>query len=140
MVTRQQARKQLQESGHQRTRQRERVVDLCFEHDGHFTADDLLSYSRDRGESLSRATVYNTLHLLVEIGVLRELPETGTASCYELNRPAHPHAVCRVCGEIVDLEVDLEDSLRQVDDDFAAESVHVIIEGTCSDCSASRAA
>ncbi|MDC0144391.1 transcriptional repressor, partial [Verrucomicrobia bacterium] len=52
------------------TAQRRAIVDTVFGTDQHFTAEQLLEWARERDKSVSRATVYRTLPLLTESGLV----------------------------------------------------------------------
>lgn len=126
--------KTLSEHGYQVTPQRRYVVEQCLDTDGHFTAEDLFERDHPEGVGLSRATVYNTLHLLVEIDFLRELSDMGNSSYYEVNDQLHPHAHCRVCGDLIDIPVNLEDQVDAWDLPFEVESIRMTVDGICPDC------
>ncbi len=127
----------LESAGHQVTRQRRRIVRRCLDHEGHFTAEDLFEGKTD-GE-LSRATVYNTLQVLVDVGFLRKLDDVGSASLYEVGTRAHPHGRCRSCGRLIDLPVDLEREVSRWEVPFEVESVRMTLEGLCRNCEESEA-
>ena len=63
----------LTSKGMRRTIQREAIIDAAFGTKEHFTAEELLSMARRIEKSVSRATVYRTLPLLVQSGLLHEL-------------------------------------------------------------------
>jgi len=91
------------------TAQRQAIVDTVFGTDEHFTAEQLLSWSRDRDKSVSRATVYRTLPLLTESGLVRELDFGKEQKIYDPNyadHPNHNHLICQDCDKIVEFESD----------------------------------
>jgi Fur family ferric uptake transcriptional regulator len=93
--------------GLRRTPQRDAIVECVFSTDEHFTADELCERIRTSGISGSRATVYRTLSLLVEAGLLQEIDIGGDQTTYDpnfLNRPGHNHLVCIDCGRVVEFE------------------------------------
>jgi Fur family ferric uptake transcriptional regulator len=100
------------------TTQRRVIVDLVFRTNQHFTADQLLAWSRRRDKSVSRATVYRNLPLLVEAGLVRELDFGKDYRLYDPNyidRPDHNHIICLDCGRIFEFECPaIEPSIRQV--------------------------
>jgi Fe2+ or Zn2+ uptake regulation protein len=55
------------------TSQRQAIVDTVFSTDEHFTAEQLIEWAKHRDRSVSRATVYRTLPLLTESGLVREM-------------------------------------------------------------------
>ena len=93
--------------GLRRTPQRDAIVRAVFSNDEHFTADELWDRIRRSDARSSRATVYRTLALLVEAGLLREIDLGGDQTTYDpnfLDRPSHNHLVCIDCGRIVEFE------------------------------------
>jgi len=63
----------LQNKGLRKTSQRDAIIDAAFTTKEHYTAEDLLAMARKLDRSVSRATVYRTLPLLVESGMLKEM-------------------------------------------------------------------
>lgn len=124
----------LEAAGYQLTDQRKLVVRRCLERSGHFTADDLIEQDSPSERPLSRATVYNTLRILVEVGFLRKLDEVGSASVYEVSDSSHPHGRCHDCGRLIDLPVDLEREVQRWDLPFQVESVRMTVDGRCESC------
>ena len=95
----------LQGKGLRRTRQREVIVEAAFSTDDHFTADDLWEKSRKIDRTVSRATLYRTLSLLVEAGLLREIDLGKDIKYYDpnfLEHPNHNHLICVDCDKVVE--------------------------------------
>jgi len=93
--------------GLRRTSQREAIIEAAFGTTDHFNAEELLIKARVIDRSVSRATVYRTLPLLVECGLLRELDLGGDTKIYDPNFLAHPthnHLVCVDCRKIIEFE------------------------------------
>ena len=67
------------------TSQRHAIIESVFSTQQHFTAEQLLEWSRARDKSVSRATVYRTLPLLTESGLLREMDFGKDYKFYDLN-------------------------------------------------------
>ena len=102
------------------TAQREAIVETVFATEQHFTAEQLLSWSRRRDKSVSRATVYRTLPLLTESGLVREMDFGKDYKFYDPNyadHPNHHHLICQDCEKIVEFESEriaaLEDEITQ---------------------------
>ena len=102
------------------TAQRKVIIDTAFSTREHFTADQLLAWSRARDRSVSRATVYRTLPLLTESGLIREMDFGKDHKFYDPNyaeHPRHNHIICEDCEKIVEFESDkiekLEDEISQ---------------------------
>lgn len=95
----------IQESGLRRTAQRDAIIEAAFSHTDHYTAEDLLVRARSIEPSVSRATVYRTLPLLVESGLLKELDLGKEQMFYDPNyidHPGHRHLICLDCNRIVE--------------------------------------
>jgi Fur family ferric uptake transcriptional regulator len=89
------------------TAQRQAIIDTVFSTTRHFTADELLAWSRQRDKSVSRATVYRTLPLLTESGLVREMDFGKNHKFYDPNyaeHPRHNHIICQDCEKIVEFE------------------------------------
>jgi Fur family ferric uptake transcriptional regulator len=89
------------------TAQRQAIIDTVFSTEEHFTAEQLLEWSRARDRSVSRATVYRTLPLLTESGLVREMDFGKDYKFYDPNYAEHPnhnHIICDDCEKIVEFE------------------------------------
>ena len=89
------------------TAQRRAIIDTAFGTQQHFTAEQLLAWSRGRDKSISRATVYRTLPLLTESGLVREMDFGKDRKFYDPNYAEHPHhnhIICQDCEKIVEFE------------------------------------
>src|SRR6266702_8973613 len=89
------------------TAQRQAIIETAFSTDRHFTAEQLLAWSRERDKSVSRATVYRTLPLLTESGLVREMDFGKDYKFYDPNyadHPNHSHIICQDCEKIVEFE------------------------------------
>ncbi len=95
------------EKGLRKTVQRDAIIAAAFGTTEHYTAEDLLAMARKIEPSVSRATVYRTLPLLVECGVLKEMDFGRDHKIYDPNyneHPHHNHLICVDCGKIVEFE------------------------------------
>jgi Fe2+ or Zn2+ uptake regulation protein len=127
----------LRESGHRVTSQRLLVHRAVCEQQRHLTAEQVLGSVSRALPSISLPTIYATLELLEDLGLVRRV-STGTgALLFESRRSPHAHAACRRCGQIVDVPV------QQIDPDafagaraagFAPEEAQLIVFGLCESC------
>jgi Fur family transcriptional regulator, iron response regulator len=93
----------LRQCGIQPTPQRIAVVDFVFESKAHPSADTILDNVRKACPTISRATVYNTLNLLVEKGLLRtQILKEGTI-IFDPNISRHHHFVDEESGKVYDI-------------------------------------
>jgi Fur family peroxide stress response transcriptional regulator len=95
----------------------------------HVTADDI----HDQLPSLSFATIYSTLDLLEQLGLVRRVSTLEGAAVYDSRTDAHDHATCRVCGRMFDLE-HRELPKPALPRGFRAERAQVEVVGVCADC------
>jgi Fur family ferric uptake transcriptional regulator len=99
----------LADQGLRRTKQRDVIVEAAFATDDHFKAEELLDKARKLDSTVSRATVYRTLTLLVECGLLREVDLGRDQTYYDpnfLDKPQHNHLICLDCDRVVEFEDD----------------------------------
>lgn len=103
------------------TAQRAAIIDAAFSTDKHFTAEELLDWSRDRDKSVSRATIYRTLPLLTESGLVREMDFGKDRKIYDPNYAEHPnhnHIICVDCEKILEFD---SDKIARLQDEIAHE-------------------
>src|SRR5690349_14090743 len=89
------------------TSQRQIIVDTVFSTEEHFTAAQLLDWSRDKDSTISRATVYRTLALLTQSGLVHEMDFGKDYKFYDPNYAEHPnhnHIICQDCAKIVEFD------------------------------------
>ena len=97
------------------TSQRRAIVDTVFGTDQHFNAEQLLEWAREIDESVSRATVYRTLPLLTESGLVHEMDFGKDYKIYDPNyadHPNHNHIICDDCDKVVEFESPQLDTLE----------------------------
>jgi Fur family ferric uptake transcriptional regulator len=128
--------------GEKFTEPRRVLVRHIFDTHKHFDADELVADLRTAGRQVSRATVYRTLRLLVESGLLRELRLTNrTAYEHDFGYPSHDHMHCSECGRIIEFRNDEIRRLREaisLENGFRASAHRFVITGVCPACSRAR--
>lgn len=121
---------------------REAIARRALAYDGHFEVSDLLESLRAAGvKDAHLATVYRTLPLLVEAGLIQPtLLSSGDRQLYEpaFERPHHDHLVCTRCGQVVEFE---HEALEVLQAEIAARHgfrltshIHELL-GVCRECS-----
>src|SRR5256714_6003629 len=128
------------ESKHLRiTSQRQVIIETVFGTEEHFTAEQLLAWARERDSSVSRATVYRTLPLLTESGLVREMDFGKDYKFYDPNYAEHPHhnhIICQDCEKIVEFE---SDKIEQIENEithrlgFSIKTQRLQITGSCEE-------
>jgi len=128
----------LARKGVRATRQRLEVLsELARERDD-VTAQGLWRRLREHGSSTGLATVYRTLALLHERGVVDALTHHGTEQCYRLCTDSHHHhLLCTTCHRVVEIEqCGIDGWIAEVTagHGFVATEHRVEIAGVCSSC------
>lgn len=119
------------------TKQREALVTLIFRNDEHFRPEDLIPRLRKSDGAVSRATIYRTILLLVESGMLREISLGGGERLYDpnfLKSPHHNHLICVDCREIIEFEdpnIDVMQNCITRRLGFSPTQKAIRIEGSC---------
>jgi len=101
----------------------------------HVTADEV----RREIPSLSFATVYSTLELFEELGLVRRVGTLEGAAVYDSRTDPHHHAHCRRCGRVVDIDAGRAServTRAAAHAGFVVERAEVQVVGLCADCSA----
>ena len=105
---------------------------------GHATPDEVLAKVREQSSAVNISTVYRSLELLEELGLVRHTHITDRTPTYHSKAtPDHVHLVCRGCGKVLEAKPaefeELCSSLRQ-DHGFVADVGHLTVFGRCSEC------
>lgn len=129
----------LQASGRRVTSQRRLLLQVLSECKDHLDAEEIYALAKERDPNISLATVYRTLKVLKEVGVVQEriLDREGQKHHYEIATQAHYHFTCLGCGEVVEFESPLiEQASQELADRLHLYIVHtrVHLEGYCPDC------
>ncbi len=122
------------------TRERFLLLDEIMKMTGHFDADQVYAILGKKSLKASRATVYNTLDLLVNCGLISKYRFGENHSRYEKahGRPRHDHMICLDCGEILEFVTPkLESIQKEVCEEkkFEPQNSTLQIFGICSRCS-----
>jgi Fur family ferric uptake transcriptional regulator len=130
--------RRLRAAGKRITSQRKLVLAILSRKDGHLDAHDIYERGRRQDTRLSLSTVYRTLGILKETGVVRELHLDDEHHHYELDgEDEHSHLVCLVCGRVIEVDSSAFSEAAQLVGDahgFEIASAQVELIGTCTDC------
>jgi Fe2+ or Zn2+ uptake regulation protein len=130
----------LRERGHRVTPQRIAVHRLLREQDRHLTAEQVREALVERLPGTSSPTIYATLDLLAELGLVRRIHAGAGATLYDSRGEAHHHTVCRRCGRVDDLEARTADATGVMRaarrGGFDPQQVEVVVSGLCAGCAA----
>jgi len=104
VLSEQQATARLREHGILPTQQRLQIAQVLLTRDQHLSAEQVLELVNATGKNVSKATVYNTLGLFAEKGILREVNVDPTRAFYDTNSSAHHHFYNIDTGELSDID------------------------------------
>jgi len=132
-------RQYLEKKGQRLTRERSAVLEKAFSYKGHFDPETLYVDMRKRGMKASRASVYRTLNLMYECGLVEKVNKTEQGTIYEhsVGRKHHDHMVCIQCGKIIEF---YSEKLEKLQDKICREmrfkgKNHTLeIRGYCRHC------
>jgi len=119
------------------TKQRRTVLRVIRESDDHLTANEVFERARLLLPGIAFATVYNSLRYLKNVRLIGEVQFGAACSRYDRTLTRHDHAICNVCGKLVDLELSIPDGLiREAAkrSKFEAGSIEVTLRGLCPKC------
>lgn len=131
-------RQALQQKGVRLTPQRIMVVDALHSVDQHISAEEIYAKVRAQYPYANISTIYRTLELLKELGLVTEISlGDGRTRYHPVEKGHHHHLICNNCGKIIDLPestlIPLAENLAH-DYSFKADLKHLAIFGTCADC------
>ncbi len=112
-------KKRLQERQHKMTPQRQIVLQIFLDHPGeHLSAEDIHGILRANHSEIGLATVYRSLELLSELGLLQKMEFGDGCSRYEVTDTnaaghQHHHLICLKCGKVIEFSDDLLDELEK---------------------------
>jgi Fe2+ or Zn2+ uptake regulation protein len=129
----------LRARGHRMTSQRLVLHRVLTELGRHASAEEIARASAERLPGLSLPTVYATLELFEDLGLVRRVDAGGPAALFDPRTEPHAHFACRRCGAVVDLDAPVDGS-PAADAARAAgaepDHVDVVVRGLCAACRA----
>lgn len=133
----------LKEKGYKLTPQRRAILNEIINNEGnHLTAEELYDLVKVGCPEIGLATVYRTVQLLEEMGVVCKLDLDDGRSRYELchqdDSHQHHHLICNGCGKVIEVQGDLLDEIEEVIEKkykFTIENHTLKFYGLCSECS-----
>jgi Fur family ferric uptake transcriptional regulator len=124
--------------GHSMTSQRRLLLELLRDAEGHIDAKELYRRASAKDDSIGQATVYRSLNLFKELGLIDEM-RLGKIRCYyEIKQsPEHQHLVCRGCGKVIEFQnphfQKLIKAVRR-EHGFKVTKAELYLEGYCPEC------
>jgi Fur family ferric uptake transcriptional regulator len=119
------------------TRQRDDIASWFFGHKGHLSAEQIYREVKAIHPGIGFSTVYRTMKLLVEAGLVSERHFSDAEALYENVTGHHDHCICTSCGAIIEFENEkIEELQRMVAErhGFLLTSHKMELYGLCSPC------
>lgn len=136
-----QLKKIFEKNGHKFTKQRQIIFNAIKNANSkHLTPEELFSIVHQNNKQVGIATVYRTLNIFEELGIVNKQEFTDSVNTYELigqNDAHHDHLICENCGKIVEEKILENDELAEIlkdKYDFDLDYYSLRIYGICSDC------
>jgi Fur family transcriptional regulator, ferric uptake regulator len=132
----------LKEKGYKLTPQRRAIVDNIIKNEGtHLTTEELYDFVKKECPEIGLATVYRTVQLLEDLGVVSKLDLNDGCYRYELvhedENHHHHHLICSNCGKVIEVQGDLLEVLEHEIEskyDFKIKNHSVKFYGICNEC------
>ncbi len=130
----------LRDRGFRVTLQRQIILEAVETFPGHFSPEDVHGVFRDRFPQVNVSTVYRTLEMLEEAGLVSHTHfDNGVAKWHRAEAGSHQHLVCRECNREQELDMEVLAPLAQdlhKRYGFEADLAHFAIVGLCRECAA----
>ena len=128
----------LRARGYRITPQREIIIEAIAHAPSHLSVDEIFAVVQEHSKAINLATVYRTLDMLIEEGLVGRNDLGSGHIVYATNQHGpHLHLVCRQCGDIIEADYQLIDPLNAQlfeQNGFQADLTHLSIFGLCTRC------
>ena len=133
----------LSRKGLKLTKERQRILSEVFSRHGHFNPEELLTTMRRKQIKVSKASIYRTLPLLVESGLIEQVERNDKHAHYEhiFGHEHHDHLICIKCGKVMEV---FSPKLEAIQEELCSAErftgiTHTLeIKGYCQGCRQAR--
>ena len=103
---------------------------------GHLSVEQLYQLLKQKFNSLSLATIYKNINIMMENAFVSEVKLPEQKSVYELTKETHAHLQCRECHQVQDIHLDLSTIVKSASrhSAFEIESANLVLTGLCEAC------
>lgn len=121
------------------TKSRLELLDIIANYKKHFEIEELVTYIQRTKKLASRATIYRTIKLLMDFGVIKEIIKQNNKTIYEFcpSESHHDHLICTSCNKIIEfLNEDIEKLQEEICKSHKFLPTHHRLEifGLCKEC------
>ena len=116
------------------TPQRLEILKYLDENHTHPTVDKIYCDLKEKNPALSKTTVYNSVDILKENGIIQSINITSSELRYDFKQGMHHHFLCNICGEITDINIECPNLGKMLECGHEVEEVHGYFKGTCMKC------
>jgi Fur family peroxide stress response transcriptional regulator len=119
------------------TPQRQAVIDFLVDNTSHPVVEDIAAYVQSKMPNVALSTIYNILHELTELSLIRQV-DVGGIMHFDPQNDTHAHLHCSSCGALIDiaLPVDLERKVQAMVESTGAQfqASNIDVLGLCASC------
>jgi len=125
----------LREHNLKATPQRLAITDELYTK-GHVSIESLYELMVKKFNSISLATIYKNINLMLENSFIQEIKIPHSKSVYELTKESHSHLVCKKCSVVEDITIDLNTIIDTITktSSFKVDSTNLVLSGICKNC------
>ncbi|MCX6053217.1 MAG: Fur family transcriptional regulator [Campylobacterales bacterium] len=125
----------LREHNLKATPQRLAIVDALYIN-GHMNTETLYGLMIQKFSSISLATIYKNINIMIEKNFIQEVKLPHAKSVYELTKTSHSHLLCKKCGAIEDVEINLDVMIENISktNQFQIDKTDFVLSGNCKNC------